>query len=179
MKKTIIGILILLFTSIGCEKDDICDPSTSTTPRLVIKFYDINNASVLKNVTNLKVIGDGMEKGIVFNTGSSDEGQYLANGNTISIPLKTNSETTKYRFILNSGNSNPNLIDTDELTFNYSKNDIYVSRACGFKTNFTFLINNPIIQVAVPQTKSKWIQSISIKKNTIENENETHLELYF
>jgi hypothetical protein len=30
-------------------------------------FYDFSNPSVLKNVTNLKVVGEGMTDGIVFN----------------------------------------------------------------------------------------------------------------
>lgn len=179
MKKILSLLLLVIVTFSSCEKDDICDANTPTTPRLVIDFYNITTPSVKKNVTNLKVIGDGMKEGIVFNSGSTGEAQYLANGSTISIPLKTDANSTKYRFILNSGNSNPALIDTDEVTFNYTRNDVFVSRACGFKTLFTLEPTNPILQIAVPTTKTKWMQDISIQKNNIDNENETHIKVYF
>lgn len=179
MKKILSLLLLVIVTSSSCEKDDICDANTSTTPRLVIDFYNISNPTVKKNVTNLKVIGEGMTEGIIFNLGSTGEGQYLTSGSTISIPLKTDANSTKYRFILNSGNSNPTLVDTDEVTFNYTRNNVFVSRACGFKTLFTFAATNPFFQTAVPITKSKWMRTISVEKTNIDNENETHIEVYF
>ncbi len=179
MKKIVALLLIVLSTSSSCEKDDICDANTPTTPRLVIEFYNFNNASVLKNVTNLKVIGEGMTEGIVFNPSSTDESQYLVNGSSISIPLKTDLDTTTYSFILNSGNSNPALIDTDKVTFNYARNNVFVSRACGFKTLFVFNPTNAIEHTSVPDTKQKWIQYISVEKSNIANENETHIKIFF
>jgi hypothetical protein len=179
MKKIIALLFIITFSSSSCEKDDICDANTPTTPRLVIDFYNFNSPSVKKNVTNLKVVGEGMTEAIIFNKGASGEEQYLANGNSISIPLKIDNNTTSYTFTLNSGNSNPTLIDTDQLTFSYTRNNVYVSRACGFKTLFTFVPNLPIIHTAVPTNKTKWMQFINIEKSNIDNENETHLKIFF
>lgn len=179
MKKILLLLLIATFSFSSCEKDDICDANTTTTPRLVFQFYDISNASVLKNVTDLKVIGEGMTEGIVFNESASDNSKYLANGNTISIPLKTDMNTTTYSFILNSGNPNPTLIDIDKVTFNYTRNDVFVSRACGFKTLFVFDPTNAIVHTAVPNTKLKWMQYISVEKSNIDNENETHIKVFF
>ena len=179
MKKILSLLLLVIVTSSSCEKDDICDANTPTTPRLVIEFYNITSPSTLKNVTNLKVIGDGMTAGIVFNSGATGEEQYLANGSKILIPLKTDANSTKYTFILNSGNPNPTLIDTDEVTFIYTRNDVFVSRACGFKTLFTFVPTNSIFHTAVPATKGKWMQAIFVQKNNIDNENETHVKVYF
>lgn len=167
MKKVLTLLLIVMFSFSGCEKDDICDANTSTTPRLVIQFYDFSNPTVLKNVTNLKVIGEGMTEGIVFN----------GNGNTVSIPLKTNENSTTYRFILNSGSAS--FSSEDEIKFDYSRENFYVSRACGFKTIFTFDSSIPIIHTSVPSTKSKWMQNISVEKSNIVNENETHVKIYF
>ena len=167
MKKIVSLILLVFFTFSSCEKDDICDANTSTTPRLVIQFYDFSNPTVLKNVTDLKVIGEGMTEGIVFN----------GNGNTVSIPLKTNENSTTYRFILNSGSAS--FSSEDEIKFDYSRENIYVSRACGFKTIFTFDSSIPIIHTSVPSTKSKWMQNISVEKSNIVNENETHVKIYF
>lgn len=173
MKKTILLVFAIAFTFSSCEKDDICDANTVTTPRLVISFYDVNNSSVAKNVTNLKIIGEGMTEGISFN------GSTLINGSTVSIPLKTDADSTTFSFILNFGNSNPALVNEDILKLNYARENIFVSRACGFKTNYTL---DPIIpythsDAAVPDLK--WIQYISVKNSIIDNENETHLEIFF
>ena len=179
MKKILLFLLIATFSFSSCEKDDICDANTPTTPRLVMEFYDISNPSILKNVTNLKVIGDGMTEGIVLNSTASGGSRYLSNGSKISIPLKTDADATKFRFILNSGNPNPTLIDIDEVTFNYTSNDVFVSRACGFKTLFTLDPLKPYTQTTIPATKLKWMQFISVEKSNIANENETHIKVFF
>ena len=179
MKKILLFLLIATFSFSSCEKDDICDANTPTTPRLVMEFYDISNPSILKNVTNLKVIGDGMTEGIVLNSTASGGSRYLSNGSKISIPLKTDADATKFRFILNSGNPNPTLIDIDEITFNYTSNDVFVSRACGFKTLFTLDPLKPYKQTTIPATKLKWMQFISVEKSNIANENETHIKVFF
>ena len=123
MKKIVSLILLVFFTFSSCEKDDICDANTSTTPRLVIQL----NQTELKNVTNLKVIGEGMTEGIVFN----------GNLNTVSIPLKTTENSTTYRFIFNSDSPSSN---EEEIKFEYTRENIFVSRACGFKTIFSLEI---------------------------------------
>jgi hypothetical protein len=179
MKKIITLIILITFASSSCEKDDICDANTPTTPRLIIDFYNVTNPTIKKNVTNLKVIGEGMKDGIIFSAGAGAEAQYLTNGTSIALPLKTNANATKYRFILNSGNPNPALIDTDEITINYTRNDIYVSRACGYKTLFMLQPTNSIIQTAVPTTNAKWMRNIAVEKTNIDNENETHVKIFF
>jgi hypothetical protein len=66
-----------------------------------------------------------MTDGVVFNSS-------LINGSTVSIPLKTNADATTFSFILNSGSTNPALVNEDILKFNYARRT-FVSRACGFK----------------------------------------------
>jgi hypothetical protein len=179
MKKIFTLLVIVLFSISGCEKDDICDANTSTTPRLVIEFHSAGvNTTVLKNVTNLKVIGEGMANGLVFST-AIDGSQYVTNGTTISIPLKTDANSTTFRFILNFGNTNTNFVNEDKVTFNYTHRNVFVSRACGYKTLFTLDPINPYIQTAVPSTSAKWMQYISVDKSNIDNENETHIKVYF
>ena len=173
MKKIILLVLTIAFTFTSCEKDDICDANTITTSRLVISFYDINNPTVLKSVSDLKIIGEGMTEGVTF------DGSTLINGSTVSIPLKTDADATTFRFILNYGNSNPTLVNEDNLKFNYSRANIFVSRACGFKTEYTLDPTTPYIHTDAAVADQKWIQYIAVKKSTINNENETHLEIYF
>lgn len=176
MKKIFLSLLFFAFTFSSCEKDDICDPNTATTPRLVIQFYDFANPSVLKNVTNLKVVGGGMTDGIILNASGAGDSKYQANGSKIAIPLKTNDVATDFTFTLNSGNSNPALVNVDKIKFNYTKNDIFVSRACGFKTIFILNPTNPYTHTIAAD---KWIKYISVEKSNIENENETHIKIFF
>ncbi len=147
-----------------CEKDDICDANTATTPRLVIKFFDVNNPSAAKNVTNLAVIGEDLENPIA-----------TFNGNTVEIPLRTDADLTSYRFILNS--TDPNTDNEDKLTFNYTRQDVFVSRACGYKTLFSLDETAPFVYDAV--TDGVWIQDITVEQPSIETEDETHLNIYF
>lgn len=173
MKKIFLLVLAIAFTFAGCEKDDICDADTITTPRLVISFYDINNSSVLKSVTDLTIIGEGMTEGITYNSST------LINDSTVSIPLKTDADVTSFRFILNHGNANTALVNEDNLLFNYSRENVFVSRACGFKTEYTLDPITPYVHTDAAVADEKWIQYIAVKNSSIDNENETHLEIYF
>jgi hypothetical protein len=179
MKKILLLLVLSLFSFSACEKDDICDANTATTPRVVIQFYDITNPTVLKNVTNLKVIGEGMPEGIVFNPTATGEAKYLTNLSKIAISLKTDADLSTYSFILNSGNSNVNLINEDKISFFYTRNNVFVSRACGYKTLFAFNPLLPYSQTAVPVTNLKWMQYVSVEKNNIDTENETHIKIFF
>ncbi|UQD56467.1 DUF6452 family protein [Flavobacterium sp. K5-23] len=173
MKKTFLLLLAIAFTFSSCEKDDICDANTITTPRLVISFYDSVNSTTLKNVTDLKIIGEGKTEGIVFNSST------LINGSKVSIPLKTDADATSFRFILNSGNPNTALVNEDILKFNYTRQNLFVSRACGFKTNFILNPQNPFTHTDAAVLDQKWIQHIAVKNSTLNNENETHIEIFF
>lgn len=185
MKKIISLLLLFTFGLSSCEKDDICDPDTPTTPRLVITFYDINNSTVLKEVDDLMVIGEGKTEGIIFNETATDTTQYLANSSSISIPLRTDVDSTTYTFVLDSQNDNAAAINSDQITFNYARNTVYVSRACGFKTIFTL---NPRSEgppattpydLTDPEGDGFWMRRINVKNYNVELENETHIEVYF
>ncbi|WP_166924374.1 DUF6452 family protein [Flavobacterium poyangense] len=180
MKKIISFLLLFAFGLSGCEKDDICDADTPTTPRLVITFYDINNATIKKRVTDLRVIGqvDGKDKdaGIIFNKSATGNAMYLTSGDSIAIPLRTDAEVTTYKFILFSGNPNPGFVNEDIVSFSYNRQNQYVSRACGFKTIFN--LNTPLAPT-VQGTDGLWMREISVQKTNIEFENETHIKVYF
>ena len=164
MKQLFILIFITVFFS-GCEKDDICDINTPTTPKVVIEFYDAANPTTLINVTNLGVIAPGFTNGFGFTATSK-----------IKVPLKTFEDSTVLYFIEN-GSIAPTAGDnSDSVTFNYSRKTEYVSRACGYKTLFTLNSTNPI---TVTPDSDNWIQSVVVSQPNIENENETHIKIYF
>jgi hypothetical protein len=179
MKKIIAFLLILGFASSSCEPDDICDPTTSTTPRMLIQFFDITTPSLQKNIKNLKVIGEGMSEGVVFNPTATGEAKYITNANSILLPLNTETDLVKYKFILEYGNKNPLITNEDFLEFKYSRENIYVSRACGFKTNFNLDASKPFTITDSTPADKLWMQFISVTKKNIANENETIIKIFF
>ena len=173
MKKTMFWLLIAVFAFSGCEKDDICDGNTPTTPRLVIEFYDFNNPAVLKTVPNLRIVGEDMTEPL-----------QLSSTNKIQLPLKTTEDKTQYSLTVNYGNSNPALVFTDTLDFNYLRTEQYISRACGFKTRFTLnAFTDPLKPVIINNDASldqgSWIRDVQILTTNIETENETHIKIFF
>lgn len=178
MKKLISLLLLFTFGLSSCEKDDICDANTPTTPRLVMTFYDISSPTKTKNVTNLKVIGDGMKEGIVFNESLAEDDslRYVTNGSTVSIPLKVNDTTATFKFIYSSLSTTA--INTDVIKFNYNTQNVYVSRACGFKTIFQLKNILPFVHTD-PDGDTFWMTEVDLENPNIESENETHIKVYF
>lgn len=177
MKKIVVLVLIALIFS-NCEKDDIC--VDDTTPRLIIEFYDITNPAALKSVLNLTVKGEGAADYMVFNTAlaKTDPNRYLFNGNKLALPLKLNDTITKYSLVLKSTSLTES--NEDFLEFHYTPQNVFVSRACGYKT--IFQLDSPggaiATDSALPDTF--WIQqNINIQKYSIVTEDETHIKIYF
>ncbi|MGG7034497.1 MAG: DUF6452 family protein [Flavobacterium sp.] len=166
MKKIFFIVLGIAFSFTSCEKDDICDANTPTTPQVVIEFYDISNPETLKNVTDLSIIGIDGNGTLSFTDVSK-----------IMLPLKTMSDLTQYQFVINS--SDDTLKNEDLLDFNYSRKNEYISRACGFKTLFYLDAANPILLTDAPTSDGIWIQNITITNSNIINEIETHVKIYF
>ena len=164
MKQLFLLLLLSVFFS-SCEKDDVCDTNTPTTPKIVIEFYDVANPTTLKNVTNLGVIAPGFTSGFGFTATSK-----------IKVPLKTFEDSSVLYFIQN-GSIDPTTDDNlDEITFNYNRKTVFVSRACGYKTLFTLNSTNPI---TVTPDSNNWIQNVIVSQPNIENEDETHIKIYF
>lgn len=163
--KKLLYLLLILAVVPSCEKDDICDPNTPTTPRLIITFYDVSNPEVVKNVNQLLVTGEGMDEPLATFNGVSK----------IELPLRTTDDYTQYSLVLNSNDTlNDN---TDVLRFNYTRRTQYVSRACGYKTVFTLDDSNPL--VLTENAPGDWIHSIGLETYEIDNEDETHISVYY
>ncbi|MCL9804550.1 DUF6452 family protein [Flavobacterium amniphilum] len=178
MKKFLL-ILVFATTTISlwnCEKDDICEEGTPTTPRMIIEFYDNSNPTVLKSVTDLKVQAQGEPNGIVFDETETGDAKYRFTGKKLELPLKTTADLVKYTLTLNDGNANPNAINSDIIDITYTRDDIYVSRACGYKT--VFQLNDPNGMVLTTDANN-WIKEISVLTNSITTENEVHVKIFF
>lgn len=147
----------------GCTRDDICSEDIPTTPLLLIEFRDITNRLEIKAVTSLRVLVHDSDTTEAF-LGTSDT--------MISIPLNTMAMISEFQFIKNSGDSiNTN---TDIISFTYSTQDIYVNRACAFKTVY----NGLGVSVETELGNENWIRDFTILNDTIANENEAHLTIF-
>ncbi len=166
IKKIFILLLLVSLVFSGCESDDICAAETPTTPQLIIEFFDFDsNVSAIPNKLKIQEFGTTKNLGIF-------------NESKIKLPLKTDSDVTKYSFTLNSDITTA--INLDNLEFNYARNSVYISRACGYKTNFILDTNKTILIAETPPTPStEWIKRISVTKPNILNEDETHIKIYF
>lgn len=177
MKKFLkIFVVLIAFGFSGCEKDDICADTTPTTPRIVLEFFNKDNPEVNRNLSNLAAIAEGESAGIIFDGAltANPVTKFYTNANKIYLPLRLNAETTKFALTLNADLPASN---TDTLTFNYSTRQLYVSRACGYKTNFRLNSENAVVRP--DNDTDEWINNFIIETNLIETENETHIKVYF
>lgn len=154
------SLFAIIFIMISCEKDDICIESEIGTPRIILSFYDKTNKTLKKPVENLLI--KGIER---------EDTLDIFSGDSIAIPLRNNSNFSKFEFILNAGGENSN---NDTIHFEYSRYDLYINRACGFKSNY--ILNDPPAKLF--NIDSPWIEQILKLKDTILNENNAHLAIY-
>ena len=174
MKKFIILILVIISTGTSCERDDICSENTSTTPHLIIRFYNVDDQEQTKQVRLLTVNGVDSEGNVLDNIVSS------VSTDSIVLPLRFQNEgvITTSRFALkrdsdfDTDTNDTTFSNTDEIVVNYTPQFIYVSRACGYKSVFNDTQNTLIVD------SDNWIFSYEIVNTTIDNENAAHIILY-
>ncbi len=149
MKKYIFFLVLIVLLAASCEKDDFCiDP---ITPNLVIRFYDNVNQTSTLAVSDITIWPEGRDTIVMNETLDS-----------IAIPLDVNNPETIYNFQMGT------LID--QITIDYTLNEVFVSRSCGFKATFTDLNGTP--------ESSNWIQSLTILSTTVEDESAAHIQIF-
>lgn len=176
-------VVLMAMVSFSCEKDDICSEGTLTTPLLVIEFFDAANTTgedVAKNVTNLWVeaVAPNVDDNMVIVNPIQTAAQTV---NTISIPLRTQQNSSEYKFI--SGYEVDDMgVQTagneDIITFNYETQEIFLSRACGYYINYTLNVSDGVIVTA---DMDNWINpstGILISEINVQNETITHVKIY-
>ena len=154
--------LIFLMSMIlfSCEKDDICLEGTPATARMIVLFKDYENRQTKKGVSELLIRGIGLEDSLT-----------LYSGDSIAIPLRNNYEFTQYEFALRTSSTT---LLSDSLQINHRQFDTYINRACGYKSTFVF--ENPF-QYILTQGKG-WIKSVEKIRDTLSNEENSHLAIY-
>lgn len=185
MKKLSVFILIfgcILIGNYSCERDDLCPETTQTTARLVIETFDVSLPESSKNVFGLRIEGidaDGTGIGVL-------DGYNVVTTSTLVLPLRTDSNVTRYKlhkeYAVNDNDTPDDTSDDfiegneDIITITYITEDVFVSRACGFKTVF----NNVQVRIDVDDVDDdEWIQSITTENDNqiVENEAEAHFIL--
>ena len=170
MKKYSLSIIacIVLFT-IGissCEKDDLCDPSLSVTPRLIITFVDITDPEERKTVDELQLKEIGASG---FAPLDSSGSTLLTDEDSIAVPLRTDNNRTSYDFYREDATG----INIDNIDFNYTLEEIYINRACGFKVTYNNLgfVQNP------ESTGQEWIRNVRVLTESVTSNNDIHIEI--
>lgn len=171
MKKTITTLIFLLLI-ISCEKDDICTTPNADTAHLVIRFYDNLNQDTPKEVSNLLIVG--IDNTLSYGVESTRD--------SIAIPLRILENNTSYRLIKDyaiNDNGTPN--DTSDDTFdgiedviilNYENEELFISKACGFKNIF----NNVIFDFDTDG--DDWIIGANVVNTKIENQDNAHIHIF-
>lgn len=167
MKRVTGFFLIMFFLFLtSCEKDEIC--LKENTPNLIIRFYDFDNPEELKKVSKLKVIVEGADNDLVNkNIGVLTD--------SIAIPINVGQDFTKYTLILNGADDDIADDNPDELSLVYTREDIYVSRSCGFKTIFHDAV------IHLEPDADNWIRSVKTMTEplNIENEQSKHVKIFY
>lgn len=169
--KKISLLFIAFFITVGifysCEKDDICAEGTPTTPQLIIRFYDLASPEDTKTVSGLFAYALDDQDNIIFINDLSQ-----SSSDSIAIPLRTGMNST--RFVLHRDYDASDLMEgnPEEITVNYDREDVYVSRACGFKTIFNTITFN------VLDDGDNWILNSELVNTTVENENQAHVKVF-
>lgn len=147
--------IVFLFALIAivqsCEVDDICVDDINT-PKLIIQFYDVNTLET-KEVDTLSVWVEGKDK--LYDAVKTD---------SIAIPLDLSSNDTKY--LLSKSDT------LDIFHIYHVNNEVFVSRSCGYKMNFTIQNETELSHL--------WTDDFEITASplNIENEQEVHVKIY-
>ncbi|KAF2516296.1 hypothetical protein E0W68_12240 [Flavobacterium salilacus subsp. salilacus] len=176
MKKILVSLLFITLTLCcfwSCEKDDICADGTATTPSLIITMYNLDNQTEKKSGNIEYFMEDDVTR--VIEAGITD---------SLVVPLRTDAEIVRWGFTLvTTGSGGTSNYNTDYIEFKYTHNEIYVSRACGYKSLFYLNENtpgnlNPVLTDTLPND-NLWIRDVVITRNNIEDEQSAHVKIYF
>ena len=151
---------------ISCEKDDICPDSTQTTPQLVVTFYDALDPQQSKIVESLAVYAIKDSELILI------ENINGINTDSIAIPLRNDIGAAEFSFIRNYSVEN-NIIfgDLSHIYIDYEMTDVFISRACGFITNYSLL------SILNDNYADTWITESEIVNPVVTNENQAHVKI--
>jgi len=146
-----IPFLLFLTSLSACEKDDVC--LEKGTPKLIIKFFDAQQTTLVKKIDNLSLIALPLTDTLVFK-----------NVDSVAIPLNVNENNCVFKMI--KGNN------SDKVQFEYTTEEVFISKSCGYKSIFHNL------QIDVTPDTDNWIKSIDIIKHNIIIDTVYHVKIF-
>ncbi len=163
MKKYSLFIIGVCLLFISCQHNDICIAEAPTTPKLVIKFFDSEHPRRPKAVENFN-IRELNSTPFYYEKPITDT--------LISVPLRTDQPETSYEFVIFQDSS---IYAIDTLKFTYDTQQVFISRACGYRDEFTDF--NTVFLNSTGT--NNWIENINVlRPNTIKDEKTAHLYIY-
>ena len=144
---------LLLFINSSCEPDDVCSEVNPSTPHLVFRLYDSSQPNEFKAIDTLRIMSLGDQAPLEF-----------INTDSIVFPLQVNANKINADLTISNG-------ITDRIEIDYLMTDVYLNRACGFKSTFK------ILSVEFDQP-ANWINSIEILKNEVIIDTLAHVKIY-
>lgn len=160
MKKHLFFFLLSIGIFTSCEKDDFCT-QTPVTPNLVIRFYNKDDLTKTKSVSNLSIIAQSKTDSLYRNL-STD---------SIAIPLNSAAGETVYTFKMNDADGKQATNKIATLTIKYSPNEDYISRSCGFRYIFK--------DVTFEASSPSWIDRLSTNQvSEITHQNQAHVQIF-
>lgn len=153
---------------LACEKDDIC--IEEITPYFIIRFYDIDDPEFTKSVIDIKVQLEGVD-GFYEDDGLTIK----AFTDSIAIPVKVTEDITKFKLTVKKGDALGNLVENEDiLDLTYTRENIFVSRSCGYKTLYYDVIIN------VEDDDDNWIKIIEPTEDPLNiiNQDAAHVEIF-
>ena len=166
MKKQII-LFSVLMAFFSCEKDNIC--IEDITPYLIIRFYDDDTPQFTKDVVNIKVELEGIE-GFY-----EDESTITQLTDSIAIPIKVTEDLTRFKLTVSKLDENDNLVENlDSFELYYDRENIYVSRSCGYKTVYNDA------SITLEDDGDNWIKIMETTESPLNiiDETSAHVKIY-
>ena len=158
-------ILLILLTQFSCERDEIC--LEEITPKLIIRFYNENIPNEFKSVIRLKVNIEGID-------GDYSNETITALTDSIAIPLQVTDNKTRFILTLQGNESEGTEDNLDTISLIYTQEDVFISRACGYKTIFNEA------GASLTDDDDNWIKGLETKKDPLQiiDENAAHIKIY-
>ncbi len=150
--RRLLVILSGLVLLTACERDDLC----LEKPAADMNTLFINHITQEREAVELMVL---YGQDTVVQQRATD---------SLHIPLPVDTSRVTYRFIKNPGNNS----NTDQVEISYTIDEIFISKACGFKTVFTGL------QMHLINDSDNWIKQIEIVLPEIKTDTLNHVKIY-
>lgn len=168
----VLFVIIVITCCYNCERDDICAASTQTTANLIIEAFDVDNPTQNRDIRNLRIQGIGNDAPLLV-----DGVEITSQTNMLSLPLRTDADVTQFilqRDFTVDDQGMPNGGNSDTITVSYTREDRFISRACGFSTIYT----NVTVVLEDENDDDLWISQLRQENQTIEDEEEAHFSLF-